>query len=96
VPVNCIPSPESPANRIVTVSTSSKCLSAEVTGGSITVLIGFLINPFQIDSQTFLLFSGRCEAILKSGYWKRGFLRTPKLVNWYCPGFPGNFRSGLS
>jgi hypothetical protein len=55
------------------------------------VLIGFLINPFQIDSQTFLLFSGRCEAILNQATGHRGFLRTPKLVNWYFPGFPGNF-----
>src|SRR2546421_49208 len=39
VPVSCIPSPESPAKRIVTVSSSSRCLSIVSTGGSRTALI---------------------------------------------------------
>src|ERR1051326_6613153 len=43
VPVNCIPSPESPAKRMVTVSTSSRCLSVCGTGGSITVLISYCL-----------------------------------------------------
>src|SRR5581483_5443856 len=41
VPVNCMPSPESPAKRIVTVSSSSSCLSIVSTGGSKTALIDF-------------------------------------------------------
>src|SRR2546423_6992005 len=45
VPVNCIPSPESPANRIVTVSSSSRCLSIIPAGGSKTALMN---APFWI------------------------------------------------
>src|SRR5262245_24783198 len=39
VPVSCMPSPESPANRMVTVSSSSRCLLMGSTGGSKTALI---------------------------------------------------------
>jgi hypothetical protein len=45
VPVNCMPSPESPAKRMVTVSNSSSCLSSCVVGGSMTVLIADQIIP---------------------------------------------------
>src|ERR1051325_6085283 len=44
VPVNCIPSPESPAKRIVTVSSSSKSFSIGSEGVSMTVLIS---SPFR-------------------------------------------------
>src|SRR6185503_4225468 len=47
VPVNCMPSPESPAKRIVTVSTSSRLFSGCVTGGSIRVLI-CIVKTFPI------------------------------------------------
>src|SRR5688572_15502319 len=47
VPVSCMPSPESPAKRIVTVSTSSRCFSGDSTGGSITVLMWLVFKPFQ-------------------------------------------------
>src|SRR2546423_5392141 len=39
VPVNCMPSPESPAKRMVTVSTSSKSFSTVSAGVSMTELI---------------------------------------------------------
>src|SRR6476619_5739443 len=51
VPVNCIPSPESPAKRIVTVSTSSRFFAACVTGGSITVLISYCQTLSDDDGQ---------------------------------------------
>src|SRR5258705_85802 len=51
VPVNCMPSPESPAKRIVTASTSSRLLSACSTGGSIIVLILCLGASFRMKSK---------------------------------------------
>src|SRR5258708_5545132 len=39
VPVSCMPSPESPAKRMVTVSSSSRCLSMVSIGGSMTALM---------------------------------------------------------
>jgi hypothetical protein len=39
VPVSCMPSPESPAKRMVTVSTSSRFLSGAAGGFSMMALI---------------------------------------------------------
>src|SRR5437879_4491704 len=50
VPVNCMPSPESPAKRIVTVSNSSIGLSMVSTGGSSTARIVFLLCPLDKNS----------------------------------------------
>src|ERR1051326_7898462 len=41
VPVSCMPSPESPAKRMVTVSNCSSCLSTVTVGGSKTALMDF-------------------------------------------------------
>src|SRR5689334_4741350 len=77
VPVSCIPSPESPAKRIVTVSTSSWCFTMFDSGGSIRVLIWLLIHPFQIDVYVCSrLDSWYCAAQLSTPHNNsRGFLR---------------------
>src|ERR1044072_4843325 len=78
VPVNCIPSPESPAKRIVTVSTSSWCFTMFASGGSISVLIWLLVHPFQIDVYVLIRASTQCTALRNYPHPhnnSRGFLR---------------------
>src|ERR1043166_9390475 len=92
VPVNCIPSPESPAKRIVTVSTSSWCFTMFASGGSISVLIWLLVHPFQIDVYVLIRASTQCTALRNYPHPhnnSRGFLRDDR-------SFPGskNLTSG--
>ena len=54
VPVNCMPSPESPAKRMVTVSSSSRCFSTVFEGwfdDSAHVVFAFLaFSPFLLPN----------------------------------------------